>query len=111
MPRHAWFQSVKRTSASSKVVPFFVVLWTRCVRAAGALHKNADCPASVFYRLSFVCARTRDRKAAHHLLSHISFLSGCAVETREFRGTASASNRVFPQPASGNLMPPLFFQV
>jgi hypothetical protein len=25
--------------------------------------------------------------------------SGCAVETREFRGTPSASNRVFPQPA------------
>ena len=26
-------------------------------------------------------------------------LAGCAVETREFRGTASAPNRVFPQPA------------
>src|SRR5437667_9940239 len=31
--------------------------------------------------------------------AHAFFLSGCAVETREFRGTASASNRVFPQPA------------
>src|ERR1022692_1266274 len=31
--------------------------------------------------------------------THASFLSGCAVETREFRGTPSASNRVFPQPA------------
>ena len=31
--------------------------------------------------------------------THAFFLSGCAVETREFRGTASASNRVFPQPA------------
>src|ERR1700675_2411619 len=30
--------------------------------------------------------------------AHAFFLSGCAVETREFRGTASASNRVFPQP-------------
>src|ERR1022692_1574230 len=30
---------------------------------------------------------------------HTSFLSGCAVETRAFRGTESASNRVFPQPA------------
>jgi hypothetical protein len=30
--------------------------------------------------------------------AHAFFLSGCA-ETREFRGTASASNRVFPQPA------------
>src|ERR1019366_9369404 len=35
------------------------------------------------------------------LSTHTFFLSGCAVETREFRGTASASNRVFPQPASG----------
>src|ERR1019366_8763870 len=33
------------------------------------------------------------------LSTHTFFLSGCAVETREFRGTASASNRVFPQPA------------
>ncbi|MGC2515645.1 MAG: hypothetical protein WA383_14065, partial [Terriglobales bacterium] len=32
--------------------------------------------------------------------AHAFFLSGCAVETREFRGTASASHRVFPQPAS-----------
>src|ERR1035438_2824925 len=32
--------------------------------------------------------------------THTFFLSGCAVETREFRGTASVSNRVFPQPAS-----------
>jgi tetratricopeptide (TPR) repeat protein len=31
--------------------------------------------------------------------AHAFFLSGCAVETREFRGTASASHRVFPQPA------------
>src|ERR1022692_650044 len=31
--------------------------------------------------------------------THTSFLSGCAVETRAFRGTESASNRVFPQPA------------
>jgi hypothetical protein len=31
--------------------------------------------------------------------THTFFLSGCAVETREFRGTASALNRVFPQPA------------
>src|ERR1022692_4269864 len=33
--------------------------------------------------------------------THTFFLSGCAVETRAFRGTASASNRVFPQPARG----------
>ncbi|MGO9405131.1 MAG: hypothetical protein ACLPVW_16835, partial [Terriglobales bacterium] len=31
--------------------------------------------------------------------THAFFLSGCAVETRVFRGAASASNRVFPQPA------------
>jgi len=31
--------------------------------------------------------------------THAFFLSGCAVETREFRDTPSASNRVFPQPA------------
>ncbi|MGO9403028.1 MAG: hypothetical protein ACLPVW_06095, partial [Terriglobales bacterium] len=30
--------------------------------------------------------------------THAFFLSGCAVETRVFRGAASASNRVFPQP-------------
>src|SRR5258707_12424593 len=31
--------------------------------------------------------------------THTFFLSGCAVETREFCGTVHASNRVFPQPA------------
>ncbi len=31
--------------------------------------------------------------------THAFFLSGCAVETREFRGTPSPSKRVFPQPA------------
>src|ERR1035441_4948880 len=31
--------------------------------------------------------------------AHAFFLSGCAVETRAFRGSTSASNRVFPQPA------------
>src|ERR1039457_2938821 len=31
--------------------------------------------------------------------THAFFLSGCAVETREFRGTPSPSKRVFPHPA------------
>src|ERR1017187_8153745 len=31
--------------------------------------------------------------------THTFFLSGCAVETREFRGTPSPSKRVFPHPA------------
>ncbi len=37
----------------------------------------------------------------HHVAvtGHAFFLSGCAVETREFRGTPSPSKRVFPQPA------------
>jgi hypothetical protein len=33
------------------------------------------------------------------LSTHTFFLSGWVVETREFCGTALASNRVFPQPA------------
>src|SRR5271169_5974546 len=33
--------------------------------------------------------------------THTFFLSGCVVETREFCGTALASNRVFPHPARG----------
>jgi hypothetical protein len=33
--------------------------------------------------------------------AHAFFLSGCAVETREFRGTTSASNRVFPRIMKG----------
>ncbi|MGO9826805.1 MAG: hypothetical protein ACLPMG_16210, partial [Terriglobales bacterium] len=40
--------------------------------------------------------------------AHAFFLSGCAVETREFRGTASASNRVFPQPVRGRVAQPSF---
>src|ERR1035438_6029825 len=36
--------------------------------------------------------------------THSFFLSGCAVETREFCGTASASNRVFPQPVRERIL-------
>src|ERR1039457_4615100 len=35
--------------------------------------------------------------------THAFFLSGCAVETREFRGTPSPSKRVFPHPAKDAL--------
>jgi glucose-6-phosphate 1-dehydrogenase len=35
--------------------------------------------------------------------THTFFLSGCAVETRQFCGTASASNRVFPHPVRQDL--------
>src|ERR1022692_2713840 len=41
--------------------------------------------------------------------THTSFLSGCAVETRAFRGTESASNRVFPQPVRSHFPPPATF--